>query len=176
MKRILIAYFSKAGTNYADGHEIFLQEGMTEKMAKMIQKHLGTGDLFKIETVVPYSEDYETLMRQSQEEKQQNARPALREKVVGMEDYDVIFIGYPNWWGTCPMAVLSFVESYDLIGKTIFTFCTHQGHRSLYSVSDISFSAKGAVVVEGQAINANYLDSAEPTINEWLDSIKSDLE
>jgi flavodoxin len=174
MKRILIAYFSREGQNFVNGSTKQLEKGNTEKIADFIQKKVG-GDLFAIEPLTPYSSDYQTCLNQSKEEKANNARPALKNKVDAMENYDVIFLGYPNWWGTCPMPVLSFLEQYDLHGKTIFTFCTHEGSRSLYSIADIQASAKGARVVEGQAINGTYLSAAEPTLMEWLDSLRKEL-
>jgi flavodoxin len=175
MKRILIAYFSREGQNFVNGSTTKLEKGNTEKIADFIQKKVG-GDLFPIQPVKPYSSDYQTCLNESKAEKESNARPSLKGKVEGMESYDVIFLGYPNWWGTCPMPVLSFLEQYDLSGKTIITFCTHEGSRSLYSVADIQASAKGARVIEGQAINGSYLSAAEPTLMEWLDSLRKELE
>lgn len=175
MKRILIAYFSRNGQNLVNGKQTSLAEGNTEKIARMIQKRTN-GDLFKIEPAIPYGDDYQTLLNQSKAEKEANARPALKGKVENMADYDVIFLGYPNWWGTCPMPVLSFLENYDLKGKEIITFCTHEGSRSLYSLSDIQASAPKALVKEGTALNGTYLAAAKPTIDEWLDSLKADLD
>ena len=165
MKRILIAYFSKEGGNFVAGKEKELAEGNTAKIAKMIQKRVG-GDLFLIEPLMPYPSSYEETVKLSKAEKEQNARPAVKTKVEAMADYDVIFLGYPNWWGTCPMVVLSFLEQYDLAGKEIITFCTHEGSRSLYSLADIQASAPKAMVKEGTALNGTYLSAAEPTINE----------
>lgn len=175
MKRILIAYFSREGANFRNGKETTLSEGNTEKLAKLIQKEVG-GDFFEIIPAIPYSNDYQECLNQTKAEKASNARPALKGAVENLEDYDVVFLGYPNWWGTCPMPVLSFLEKGNYSGKTIYTFCTHEGSRSLYSVADISASAKGAKVVEGPAINGTYLAQAEPTVKEWLASIKKELE
>jgi flavodoxin len=175
MKRILIAYFSRNGANLVNGSQKELTEGNTEKIAKAIQKRYG-GDLFQIQPVVPYAEDYQQCVQQAKAEKEANARPAVAGKVADMADIEVIFLGYPNWWGTCPMPVLSFLEGYNLAGKKIITFCTHEGSRSLYSTSDIQASAKGAEVEEGIALNGTYLHAADPTLNEWLDSLKKELE
>jgi flavodoxin len=175
MKKILIAYFSKEGGNFVKGKEKELAEGNTEKIARMIQKNIG-GDLFAIEPLLPYPASYDETVKLSKAEKEQNARPAVKTKVEGMDDYEVIFLGYPNWWGTCPMVVLSFLEQYHLAGKEIITFCTHEGSRSLYSLADIQASAKGATVKEGAALNGSYLSAAEPTVKEWLDSLKADLQ
>ena len=174
-KRILIAYFSRKGTNFVNGSEKELESGNTEKVARFIKDQVG-GDLFEITPAIPYSDNYKECVDQAKAEKESNARPAVKNKVQGMEDYEVIFLGYPNWWGTCPMLVLSFLEQYDLAGKEIITFCTHEGSRSLYSLSDIQASAPKAVVKEGTALNGTYLAAAKPTIDEWLDSLKADLD
>ena len=175
MKKILIAYFSKEGGNFVKGKEKELAVGNTEKIARMIQKEVG-GDLFAIEPLFPYPASYDETVKLSKTEKEQNARPAVKAKVADMDDVEVIFLGYPNWWGTCPMVVLSFLEQYHLANKKIFTFCTHEGSRSLYSLADIQASAPGAIVKEGVALNGSYLASAEPTIKEWLDGLKGDLQ
>jgi flavodoxin len=175
MKRILIAYFSKEGGNFVQGGEKNLKEGHTAQIAHWIQKKVG-GDLFLIEPLTPYPSSYQDTVALSKAEKEQNARPAVKGKVEAMGDYDVIFLGYPNWWGTCPMVVLLFLEQFSFAGKKIFTFCTHEGSRSLYSLADIQASAKGAEVVEGTALNGSYLSAAEPTIDARLGSLKADLQ
>jgi|SRR5574344_2160202 flavodoxin len=175
MKRILIAYFSKEGANFVNGQKKVLEEGNTAKIAGWIKEKVG-GDVFQIEPLVAYPTSYDEIVKLSKAEKEQNARPAVKGKVDNMADYDVIFLGYPNWWGTCPMLVLSFLEQYNLAGKEIITFCTHEGSRSLYSLSDIQASAPKALVKEGTALNGTYLAAAKPTIDEWLDSLKADLD
>lgn len=175
MKRILIAYFSRSGKNFVNGKETSLEAGNTEKIALAIQKQIG-GDLFKIEPLFAYSDNYEECVQQSKIEKESNSRPAVKNKVENMADYDVLFLGYPDWWGTCPMFVLSFLEQYNLEGKTIITFCTHEGSRSMYSLSDIKHSAPKANIIEGQAVNGTYLSNSEATIKDWLNSLKKELE
>lgn len=174
-KRILIAYFSRKGKNFRNGSETELEAGNTEKVARLIQKETH-GDLFEIVPAIPYSGDYKECVNQAKAEKESNARPALKKKVENMADYEVIFVGYPNWWGTCPMPVLSFLESYDLKGKIVIPFCTHEGAGLLYSQADVEASAKGASVREGVAFNGTYLAAAESTLKEWLATLKSDLD
>jgi flavodoxin len=175
MKRILIAYFSRNGKNFVNGKETSLEAGNTEKIANLIHQEVG-GDLFWIEPLLAYSDNYEECVKQSKIEKESNSRPAVKNKVEGMADYDVIFLGYPDWWGTCPMVVLSFLEQYNLEGKTIITFCTHEGSRSMYSLADVKASAPKARILEGQAVNGTYLSNSEATIEDWLASLKSELE
>ena len=134
--RTLIAYFSRKGNNYLDGSIVDLPVGNTEVAAKMIQALAG-GDLFHIDTVKPYPSDYTKATEVAQWELSQNARPALAGHVDSLEGYDVVILGYPNWWGTMPMAVFTFLEAHDFAGKTILPFCTHEGSGLGQSERDI---------------------------------------
>jgi flavodoxin len=174
MKRILIAYFSRSGENFVGGTKKSLASGNTEKVAALIQQEVG-GDLFAIEPAVPYSNQYEECVEQAKAEKLANARPALKKTLDNMVDYEVIFLGFPNWWGSCPMPVLSFLEGADLTGKTVIPFCTHDGAGLRESQADITRSAKGAKVLPGEPINGAYLEQVTPTLKEWLSSLKGEL-
>ena len=111
-KKVLVAYFSRSGNTKAIASHI---------------KELTGGDLFEIQTAKPYPADYHTCTEVAKKEKNDNARPELKEKVKNIEEYDIIFIGFPNWWGTMPMPILTFLESYKLEGKIVIPFCTHGG-------------------------------------------------
>ena len=134
--KVLIAYFSRSGNNYVGGSVKNLRQGNTEVAAALIQKIAG-GELFRIDTVKAYPADYHETTRVAQKELRQNARPELRGRVDTMGDYDLVFLGYPNWWGTMPMAVHAFLEAYDFSGKTILPFCTHEGSGMGRSEADI---------------------------------------
>jgi flavodoxin len=116
----LIAYFSRKGNNYVGGSIVNLPTGNTEVIAKKIQKLTGS-DIFQIRTVKSYPVDYTETTNAAHKEQRENARPELTEIVDNMDSYDVIYIGYPNWHGTMPMAVFSFLEPYDFSGKTIYS-------------------------------------------------------
>jgi len=120
--RNLIAYFSRKGNNYRDGSIVDLPIGNTEVAAKMIQALTG-GAMFHIDTVKTYPSDYTKATEIAQQELSQNARPVLAGQVDSLDSYDVVFLGYPNWWGTMPMAVWTFLEAHDFAGKTILPFC-----------------------------------------------------
>ncbi len=134
--RVLVAYLSRAGENYNVGvtregsasaaYAGYIEKGNTAMMAAVIAELTG-GDLFEIQTVTPYPEDYASMLRAAQEEIDTNARPALAANVENLADYDVIFIGYPIWHGRMPQAIYSFIESHDLTGKTVIPFNTHEG-------------------------------------------------
>ena len=132
--KILIAYFTWADNTIVENPDSIdvdaetsasvLSPGNAELIANWIAEETG-GDLFSIKTQNKYSSDYDECLNQARKERDNNERPALVGIVNNIDDYDVIFLGFPNWWYTCPMAVFTFVESYDLSGKTIIPFCTH---------------------------------------------------
>lgn len=163
----LIACFSRKGNNYVGGGIVNLPIGNTEVAAKKIQKLTGS-DIFQIRTARSYPEDYTETTNVAQEEKRVNARPELTETVDNMDSYDVIFIGYPNWYGTMPMAVFTFLESYDFSGKTIVPFCTHEGSGMGSSERDIKKLCPNAKVLSGLAIRGGSVDKADKDIANWM--------
>jgi flavodoxin len=169
-KKCLIAYFSRKGQNYVSGGIVDLKVGNTEVVANMIQKIAG-GDLFHIESVTAYPEDYTETTEVAKNELRAKARPNLIGQVENMKGYDVIFLGYPNWWGTMPMPVYTFLESYDFSGKTIVPFCTHEGSGMGHSEKDIAKVCYKAAVLAGIAIHGTSASSAESQVSSWLDGL-----
>jgi flavodoxin len=163
----LIAYFSRNGNNYVGGSIVNLPVGNTEVIAKKMQKLTGS-DLFHIETVKSYPDDYTETTEAAKDEKMKNARPELTGKVEGMDSYDVIFLGYPNWYGTVPMAVLTFLEAYDFSGKTIVPYCTHEGSGLGSSERDIKKACPGAKVLSGLAIRGGSVNVSDKDVSDWL--------
>jgi flavodoxin len=166
-KKSLIVYYSRKGQNYMDGRIINLPIGNTEVIAKKIKEFIG-GDLFEINTVKPYPIDYTETTNVAREELHKNARPELSDTVKNMDDYDVIYLGYPNWWGTFPMAVFTFLESYDFSGKTIIPFCTHEGSGMAGSERDIKKLCPNVQVEKGISIRGSSVNSADSLIKSWL--------
>ena len=154
----LIAYYSRAGENYFGGAYRRIPVGNTEKVA----------ELFKIEQAVPYSADYQPCIAEAKRDLQAHARPELVSLPADLDDYDEIYLGYPNYWGTMPMAVYTFLEAYDFTGKTIHPFCTHEGSGLSGTEGDIRKAAKGATVAKGLAIHGSSVASAEPAVKKWL--------
>ena len=153
----LVAFYSRADENYFGGSMKYIQIGNTEKAAKMIADMTGA-DLFKIEQKIPYAADYNTCIAQAKEDKQTGKRPEILNLPQDIDQYDEIYLGYPNYWGTMPMAVYTFLESYDFTGKKIHPFCTHEGSGLSNTESDIKKSAKGAVIEKGIAIHGSGVD------------------
>ena len=163
----LVAFYSRADENYFGGSMKCIKVGNTEKVANMIAELTGA-DTFKIEQKVPYSADYKACVKQCIEDKNNNARPELVNLIKSIDSYDEIYLGYPNYCGTMPMAVYTFLESFDFSGKTIHPFCTHEGSGLSGTENDIKNTAKGAKVAEGLAINGSHVDSAKSMIEKWI--------
>ena len=168
---ILIAYFSRADENSKVG---YIEKGNTQIIAEMIEQQTG-GTLFHIQTVIPYPESYRECTDVAKKEKNENARPELVGNIDNMADYDVIFLGYPNWWGEMPMAVYTFLESYDFSGKTIVPFCTHEGSGLSDTVKSISNTSPDAEVLRGFAIRGKkaqkWREEAKEAVISWLNEI-----
>ena len=162
----LIAFYSRADENYFGGSYRYITVGNTEKAAKMIAEITG-GELFKIEQKTPYATDYNTCIAEAKKDLQAKARPELIALPENIDAYDEIYLGYPNYWGTMPMAVYTFLEAFDWTGKTIHPFCTHEGSGLSRTEKDIANAAKGAKVAKGLAIHGSSVDSAESAIESW---------
>ena len=168
--KCLIAYFSRKGNNYVSGRIVNLPVGNTEVAAGLI-RDMTNGDLFRIEAVNAYPGDYTKATEVAHQELQANARPKLTSHVENMASYDVIFLGYPDWWGTMPMAVWTFLEEYDFSGKTIIPFCTHEGSGLSRTVSDIASLCPKSTVLDGLAIRGRDVKTAHAKLSEWLRKI-----
>ena len=169
--KILIAYYSRRGENYYNGRLQNIEEGNTEHMAKVIQTVTGA-DLFEIGTVQKYLLGYTATTRVAKVEHQKQARPELKKMLDSIENYDVIYLGYPNWWSTMPMACFTFLDAYDFSGKTIIPFCTHEGSGLGNSVRDIRKACPNAKVLEGYALAGSAVRSSHELIETWLNQHK----
>jgi flavodoxin len=152
-KSILVAYFSHSGN--------------TRVTANQIHEHVG-GDIFEIVSVNQYSSDYNQCVKQAQKELKEQFRPKLETKVENMQSYNIVFVGYPNWWGTIPMPVASFLTCYDFSGKTIAPFCTNEGSRLGRSITDIRELCPHSSVLDGLAIRGSTVKIAQNEVSRWL--------
>ena len=163
----LVAFYSRADENYFGGSLKNIEIGNTEQAARMIAGITGA-ELFKIEQKIPYAADYNTCIAQAKADKEAGKRPEILNQPDNLNQYDEIYLGYPNYWGTMPMAVYTFLESYDFTGKKIYPFCTHEGSGLSGTENDIRKSAKGAVVEKGIAIHGSSVDHAESALKKWV--------
>lgn len=166
-KKVLVAFFSRTGENYAVGN---ITKGNTHIIAEMIAEATG-GKLFEIAPVKEYPKTYDTCVEIAKKEKEANARPEVNGD-ISVEDYDIVFLGYPNWWSDMPMPVYTFVEKHNWAGKTVIPFCTHEGSGLSGTERKLKEACKGATVSEGLAVKGsiaqNKQEQANKTVQAWL--------
>lgn len=163
----LVTFYSRADENYFGGQYRYIEVGNTEKVANMISEITGA-DFFKIEQKDAYSADYQECIAEAKKDLQENKRPEVLNLPDDLDAYDEIYLGYPNYWGTMPMAVYTFLENYDFSGKKIHPFCTHEGSGLSRTEKDIEKAAKGAKVEKGLAIHGSSVDNAKNAVEKWL--------
>ena len=168
---VLIAFYSRAGENYFGGAHRRVAVGNTEKAARMLADLTG-GEFYKIEQAQPYSDDYDTCIAEAKFDLRNNARPEVLNLPDDLDAYGEIYLGYPNYWGTMPMAVYTFLENYDFTGKTIHPFCTHEGSGLSHTVQDIQKAAPGAAVTDGLAICGSDVENAGRVIENWVRKVR----
>lgn len=170
-KKVLVAYFSRTGENYNVGN---ITKGNTHIIAEIIAEETG-GKLFQIEPVKPYPDEYKACVDIAKTEKEKKARPAIKGD-IDVENYDIIYLGYPNWWGDMPMPVYTFIEKHDWKGKTVIPFCTHEGSGLSDTENYLKKSCAGATVPKGLAIRGttaqHSLEQATKTVLSWLNKLK----
>lgn len=172
---ILIAYFTVPetdGTDAVSGASRVVADGQvlgnTEYVAQLIQQDAG-GDLFAIETVQEYPGSHDSLLEFAYNEKADNARPELAAQIENLDDYDTIFLGYPNWNADLPMPLYTFLESYDFSGKTIIPFTTHGGSGFSRTIQTIADLQPDAVLVEdGLSIPRGDVPDAQSEVTDWV--------
>ena len=167
--KILVAYFSHEGMNYVDGKIVPLSVGNTEIIAKKIAG-LISGDLFAIRTLEPYPYDYKECVKTAVSELKADARPALA-NTIDVTPYDAIVLGYPNWCGTMPMPVKTFLCGADLSGKVIVPFCSNEGSGMGASESALASVCKGADILKGLSVHGSDAHSSGKKIAEWAKNV-----
>lgn len=155
-KNMLIVYFSHSGH--------------TRRLASCIQRLTG-GDLAEIRPLAPYPQDYDAVVEMAKQEQRRNARPAIAPMQPDPADYDTLFLGYPNWWGTFPMPVFTFLESHPVGGRTLVPFCTHEGSRLGKSEQDLRRLCPQARLLKGFEVRGSRVDGAEPSVKAWLSEL-----
>lgn len=169
MSKVLVAFYSRANENYVNGQIKNLKVRNTEIAANEIA-NLTNADMFKIEQVNPYSDNYNECISQAQDDQRKNARPELKKYPERIDEYDVIYLGYPNYWSTMPMAVFTFLEHFDFGNKIIKPFCTHEGSGMGSSINDIKKLCPNAKVEKGLAIHGGSVERSQKDIENWVKS------
>lgn len=177
----LVVYFSQPETDDPDGMTTEEDNSATvvdgkvlgnvQFVGQTIQENVGA-DIFRIEPADPYPTDHEELVDLASEEQDDNARPTLAGTVDNIDEYDTIFLGYPNWWGDMPMVLYSFLDEHDLSGKTIIPFNVHGGSGFSNTIATIADEEPDATVVEdGYSVSRNDVDDSVPEIVDWLNEL-----
>lgn len=169
MSNRLVVYYSRKGENHMPGGIQSLEKGHTERAAEFIQKAVGA-DLFEIDTLTPYAENYRECCMQAGAEMKAGARPEIRGYVDDISGYDTIFVCFPCWCGTAPMCVFTFLEHYDLSGKKIVPLCTNEGSGMANAVQDLQKACRNAEVLSGLAVLGHQVADSESEIASWAQS------
>ena len=169
MAKTLIAFFSRADENYFGGATRYVKVGNTEIVCD-IMKDMIPADSFKIEMKNPYSPVYMTCIEQAKKDLREKTRPALKHMPESIDGYATVILAYPNYWGTVPMAVFTFLEAFDFTGKTILPLCTNEGSGMGNSERDIRKTCPGATVKPGLPITGSQAADSKTSVQKWLDT------
>ena len=167
MAKTLIAFYSRADENYFGGAMRYVKVGNTEIVADLMRE-LIDADRFKIEMKTPYSPVYMTCIEQAKKDLREKNRPELVSFPESIDGYDTVVLAYPNYWGTMPMAVVTFLERFDFSGKTILPLCTNEGSGMGGSERDIKRTCPGAEVKKGLSITGSQAANSKGSVQKWL--------
>ena len=170
--KAIVVYFSHTGENYSVG---VITEGNTAKVAKVIAAKTGA-DIFEIKEAKPYPQSYDACIDVAKKELREKARPEIAGELPDLTDYQVVYLGYPNWWGDCPMIVYSFLEKSNIEGKTILPFCTHEGSGLGSTAKKLQKAFPGAKVeLNGLSLRGTTAQkdaaATEQAVDKWLKSL-----
>lgn len=170
MGKNLIIYYSRKGENYWNGTVKNLEKGNTEIVAEFIQKAVG-GDLFEVETVKPYSTDYNVCVEEARRELNSQARPELKKYLDSIDEYDNVFVCGPCWLGTFPMAIFTQLEKLNFSGKKVMAVMTHEGSGLANCESDLIRFCTGATFGSGISVHGAEASRAERGVSAWAKSV-----
>lgn len=176
--KVLIAYFSWAENAVQDNIDAMTSASVKNpvnvaQLAQWIENETG-GDLFSIQVTEPYPADWDGCLDRANKEKADGTHPVLSETIDDISEYDTVFLGYPNWWYSCPMAIFSFIDTHDLSDKNIYLFCSHGTGGLAGSVQDITAALPESAVVSENVFHVFQDDTAnaKEDLQEWLNNIK----
>jgi flavodoxin len=165
--KVLLAYFSRAGENYSYGGRTNLKVGNTEVLAGMISRSVRC-DVYRIEPVHPYPDNYDETVERNVQEQNANARPAIANPLASIKRYDIGLLGSPIWNVRAPMIMSTFAESFDFTGKTVFPFTTYAMSGLGTTVRDYSVLCRGATIGKGLAVRGEEVSNAGAAVSAWL--------
>ena len=163
----IVIYFSRSGENYFGGVLKNIEKGNTEVIAEYIQE-LDNADLFKVEPADEYPDDYMKCIDVAKKEQKDDARPEIKETLASIDEYDTVYIGFPNWWGTMPMPMFTQLEQLNFAGKTVKPFVTHEGSGFGSSQKDLKKLCEGALIKKGLSIPGANVYDAKDAVKTWI--------
>ena len=163
----IVIYFSRSGENYFGGELKNIEKGNTEVIAEFIRE-LDRADLFKVEPATEYPADYMECIDVAKKEQQSDARPEIKETLNDIAEYDTVYIGFPNWWGTLPMPMFTQLEQLDFNGKIVKPFVTHEGSGFGSSQKDLAKLCEGAEIKKGLSIPGADVYDVKDTVDAWI--------
>lgn len=163
----LVIYFSRSGENYFGGELKNIEKGNTQVIAEYIQE-IDNARLFKVEPAVEYPEDYMKCIDVAKKEQKQNARPEIKKTLDSIADYNTIYIGFPNWWGTLPMPMFTQLEQLDFSGKVVKPFVTHEGSGFGSAMGDLEKLCRGAQIREGLSVPGANVYDVKDKVASWI--------
>lgn len=165
--KILIAYFSRTGENSVNGEKEYISKGFTEIVAEKIAALTG-GELYRLLPVEPYPANYDECVKRSREEDASNAKVPFQNPKENLDEYDVIYLGFPCWWRTYPRIIATFLSSYSLIGKTIYPFATNEEGALGLAELELRGAAKGAIIKNGFACKGSEVNNIDDKLEAWI--------
>ncbi|MBP1048390.1 NAD(P)H-dependent oxidoreductase [Enterococcus sp. BWM-S5] len=165
-----VIYYSRSGENYVNGQLKQLSKGNTMVVAEKIADYL-EAELIRLIPKKDYPDDYQEMVELAEQEKKEQKHPEYQAIIQDISNYDELFIGYPNWWGTFPQVIATFLKQQELSGKTIYPFCTHEGSAMGTSVSDMIRLCPNAKIETGLAVRGSKAAVSDKTIANWLNHL-----
>ncbi|MGG5373132.1 flavodoxin [Enterococcus sp. AZ196] len=163
----VVVLFSRAGENYIDGKRQMVSVGNTAILGEKISQQL-TIPMYELLPLTPYSDNYDEAVQKAEEEKKTSAQVAYEKLSVDLEQVDTIFLGYPNWWGTYPRIIATFLAEHNWQNKTIYPFITHEGSAFGSSIQDLQAACAGAEIKTGLAVRGSKTSRADTAVKNWL--------
>ena len=163
----LVVYFSRTGENSVDGELEYISKGFTEIIAEKIAK-IEDAELYRLLPVEPYPANYEECVARSRREDQENLKVPFQNPKDNLDEYDVIYLGFPCWWRTYPRIIATFLSTYSLVGKTIYPFATNEEGALGLAELELKGAAKGAIIKNGFACKGSEVNDIDDKLNAWL--------
>ena len=167
MRKAIVVFFSKEGENFVNGKKQILTIGNTEIVAKKISEALDS-PIAKLQPIISYPTGYEETLERSKKERQENSMICYQNLGIDWKAVETVFLGFPNWWGSCPQIVKTFLKESDWSKKTIYPFCTHEGSGFGSSIQELKKQYPNAKIKCGLPIRGSRVDRSDTAIKNWL--------